>query len=121
MGLQIQSWDVDEAAAAAVTCLDELMQRLGIPSLSSIGVKESDIPALVTIAMRNTGNPDQPRRDRRDRVHQCLRGGLARPSSGLEPAVIADAMSTRCNTTAKYGAAPMSTKYSADCGTVQHS
>ena len=40
--------------------VEGLVRRLQIPTLADCGVTEEDVPALVQIALRNSGNPDNP-------------------------------------------------------------
>jgi len=60
MGLDTAGLTVDEAAAATVSALFDLTQRLGIPSLADTGVTVVDLPKLAATAMMNTGTPDNP-------------------------------------------------------------
>jgi alcohol dehydrogenase len=60
MGLSTHDLPVDEAAAATVDGVAALLKRLGTPSLHDMGVSESDVPALVRVALMNTGNVDNP-------------------------------------------------------------
>jgi alcohol dehydrogenase len=60
MGLSTLDLPVKEAAEAAVEEVRGLLRRLGTPSLRDLGVTETDIPLLVSIAMMNTGNIDNP-------------------------------------------------------------
>jgi len=40
--------------------VEGLVRRLQIPTLADCGVTGEDVPALVQIALRNSGNPDNP-------------------------------------------------------------
>lgn len=60
LGLDTSSLPTREAAEAAVEAIVALTTRLGIPSMGSLGVTEADVPELVTIALLNLGNPDNP-------------------------------------------------------------
>ena len=60
MGLSTLDLPVREAAEAAVEEVRGLLYRLGTPPLRDLGVTETDIPLLVSIAMMNTGNVDNP-------------------------------------------------------------
>ena len=60
LGLPTEGPSAEEASEATVNHLSDLIRRLGIPSLAELGVTRADIPKLVEIAMRNTGNPDNP-------------------------------------------------------------
>jgi len=60
MGLRDAIGDAEEASAATVAGLHALMARLGIPRLADIGVTPDHVPSLVQIALRNTGNADNP-------------------------------------------------------------
>jgi alcohol dehydrogenase len=60
MGLPIDDLDLAAAADRTVAALHSLLDRLGIPTLPEVGVRESHLPELVRIAGMNTGNPDNP-------------------------------------------------------------
>ncbi len=60
LGLPTAGLPVQEAAEATVEGLIELGKRVGVPSIRSFGATEGDIPKLVSIAMLNVGNADNP-------------------------------------------------------------
>ena len=60
MGLSIQGLDRDAAAETTVDHIADFTRRLGTPPLVDLGVTPTDVPKLVSIAMRNTGNADNP-------------------------------------------------------------
>ncbi len=60
MGLDVADLSTDEAGAATVAGLFDLIDRLGIPVLRQTGVTEDDLPLVVELAMRNLGTPDNP-------------------------------------------------------------
>jgi alcohol dehydrogenase len=47
-------------AEAVINHIEGLLNRLRIPALADYGVAEADVPALVRIALLNSGNPDNP-------------------------------------------------------------
>ena len=48
------------APEAVISHVEGLLRRLHIPALADYGVVEADVPALVRIALLNSGNPDNP-------------------------------------------------------------
>ena len=60
LGLPTAGLPVHEAAEATIEGLIELGKRVGIPTMRSFGVTEADIPQLVSIALLNVGNADNP-------------------------------------------------------------
>ena len=60
LGLPTAKLPVQEAAEATVEGIVELGKRVGIPTMRSLGVSEAHIPLLVSIALMNLGNPDNP-------------------------------------------------------------
>ena len=60
LGMSLSDLPVREAAEAAVDGVAALLTRAGIPPMSSLGVTRDDIPRLVSIALMNVGNPDNP-------------------------------------------------------------
>jgi len=60
LGLPTAGLSVHEAAEATIEGLIALGKRVGIPTMRSFGVTEADIPQLVSIALLNVGNADNP-------------------------------------------------------------
>lgn len=60
LGLPTAGLPAEEAALATVGAVEALLGRLGTPTLKDLGVTASDVPALVSVALLNTGNPDNP-------------------------------------------------------------
>jgi alcohol dehydrogenase len=60
LGLRTRDMPEAEAAAATVDGVAALLRRLGTPPLGDLGVTAADIPALVHVALMNTGNVDNP-------------------------------------------------------------
>lgn len=60
LGLRTADLPLQDAAEATVDGLRELGKRVGVPTIRSFGATEKDIPKLVSIAMLNVGNADNP-------------------------------------------------------------
>jgi alcohol dehydrogenase len=60
LGLPTAKLPLEEAAEATIEGLVALGKRVGIPTMRSFGVTEADIPLLVSIALLNVGNADNP-------------------------------------------------------------
>jgi len=62
MGVDISSMTKEEAAQAACDAVKDLSDKVGIPSsLTALGIKESDIPALAHQAIEDVCTPGNPR------------------------------------------------------------
>lgn len=60
LGLPTGSQSPREAALATVEGIVALTRRLGVPTLRGLGATEADVPLLVSVALMNLGNPDNP-------------------------------------------------------------
>jgi len=60
LGLSTSPLSTRAGAEAGVDEVAALLKRVGIPSLRSLGVTRDDIPRLVSNAVLNLGNPDNP-------------------------------------------------------------
>lgn len=62
MGVNTDGMTAEEAAKAAVEAVKALSIRVGIPqSLTELGIKEEDIPALAAQAITDVCTPGNPR------------------------------------------------------------
>lgn len=60
LGFHSGGLPVDEACAATVDGLFQMLQRYRIPGLIETGVTEQHLPALAALAQANLGTPDNP-------------------------------------------------------------
>jgi alcohol dehydrogenase class IV len=60
MGLDTAHLPVEEAGAATVAALFDLVDRLGVPSLRETGVTADDESLVVKLSVMNLGTPDNP-------------------------------------------------------------
>jgi alcohol dehydrogenase len=60
MGLDTAHLPVEEAGAATVAALFDLVDRLGVPSLRETGVTADDESLVVRLSVMNLGTPDNP-------------------------------------------------------------
>ena len=62
MGVNTDGMTAEQAAQAAVDAVKALSIRVGIPqTLTELGIKESDIPALAAQAIADVCTPGNPR------------------------------------------------------------
>ncbi len=60
LGFHSGGLPVDEAGAATIQGLFQMVQRYRIPGLAETGVSEQHLPALAALAQANLGTPDNP-------------------------------------------------------------
>lgn len=78
LGLSTEGMSVEDAANATVDALVDFNRRLDIPPMRSLGVTAKDIPKLVSIAMLNIGNADNPRKVKEQVFTSLYEEGLAK-------------------------------------------
>ncbi|QIZ75901.1 L-threonine dehydrogenase [Ferrimonas lipolytica] len=77
MGKDVAGLTDDEGAQAALEAIKELALEIGIPqSLSSLGVKEEDIPTLATNALNDACGLTNPREATHDDICQIFKNAL---------------------------------------------
>ncbi len=62
----------EQGARAAILCIEELKERIGIPKLSSTVFDPKDVHALALNAMGDTGMPENPRQPSVEEVEQVF-------------------------------------------------
>lgn len=78
MGEDTEGFSEHEAAELAIDGVEQLLEELRFPSLAEVGIKESDIPKIATLALGNVCTADNPCPMRQEDFETILRDALGR-------------------------------------------